>query len=157
MIKFTQSQIVDLFCEHMREMVSTRTGTYNKADPTHYEKYSGEIWILHGYSECWQEDYEGNPILHNGEKVPDEPEPEQIKISINDVTWGVEFEFETSRGTEGGYWSREIGNNENFPEGGEWVRTTPHFFEVLTDLWQYGKENHPYENECPHGYPAMYE
>jgi len=156
MIKFTQNQMVDLFCEYLKKKISTRTGTYNKADPTHYEKYSGELWILHGYEECWQEDQDGIPILHNGEKIPDEPDPEKIKISVDDVTWGIEFKFETSQGTESGYWSREFYNRERYPEGGEWMRTSKNFFRVLTDIWKYGTIHHPYDNECPHGSPAMY-
>lgn len=163
MIHFKQGELVDLFCEKMRSITSTRTGTYNRADPTHFEQYRGEVWVTHGYGEYWitKADVAGydcengdEPFINSdGEKLHDEPPPVQVSIMMHDCTWGIEFEFETDAGKCGAYWSRESND-----EGGEWVRVTGNFFEVFKDLFAEGSPDNPYEDfGCPHGYIEMYE
>lgn len=153
MIHFKQGELVDMFCEKIRKLVPTRTGTYNTADPTHFEKYNGEVWVTHGYGEYWQEDYEtGETIFIDGKSLPDEPPPIQVEIEIMDCTWGIEFMFTTDIGECGAYWSRESNS-----EGGEWMRVNGNFFEVFKDLLAEGDANNPYESDCPHGYLEMYE
>lgn len=159
MIKITQNHIVDAFCDKMRLLLSTKTGTYNKADPTHFCDYRGSLWVHHGYGEYWQEDYEtGETIFVDGKRLHDEPPPIEVKINMHDCTWGIEFTFKTDIGECGAYWSRNFSayEKEKNPEGGEWVRVKGNFFEVFKDLWLEGAPETPYD-ECPHGYLAMYE
>lgn len=153
MILFTQGELVDMFCEKLRSMVSTRTGTYNTADPTFFEKFSGEVWVTHGYGEYWQTDMDDELIIIDGKRLPDEPPPIKVMVEMTDCTWGIEFTFTTDIGECGAYWSRE----SNI-ERGEWMRVKGNFFEVFKDLLVEGDTENPYNKyACPHGYLEMYE
>jgi hypothetical protein len=147
MIKFKQGEFVDLFRDKMRGLISSRTGTYNKADPTHFEKMSGELWVINGYGEYFMED-ENGMVLHDSKPIPEEPPPIKVKIEIHDCTWGVEFKFTTDIGECGAYWSRNFGSadHEKNPEGGEWLRVTGNFFDVFKDLLVEGQTINPYED-----------
>lgn len=127
MIELKQDNIVDLMMDKIKQNGSSRHGTYNAADPTHYEKGSAVFGVEYGYTMI-MEDEEGNP----GHPYP---EPENVKCSFHDVTWGVTFEFQTSIRLEKGYWSRPL-----FGSSGEWTQITEQFFEVFKDVLLQGQE-----------------
>ena len=113
MIELTQNQIVDLFHEKLKATAGNcRTGTYNKADPTHFERGVTDFGI---------------PYTIGANDELDGPEPENISVEWNDVTWGVEYTIAVPSIPEpvGGYWSREFGVDES-----HWVRCHERFFEV---------------------------
>lgn len=152
MITFKQGELVDMFCDKMRSIMHTKTGTYNTADPTHFEKYNGEVWVFHGYGEYWQTDMDDEPIIIDGKRLPDEPPPIKVEVEMMDCTWGIEFKFTTDIGECGAYWSRESN-----AEHGVWMRVTGNFFEVFKDLLVDGDKDNPYNKYIPHGYLEMYE
>jgi hypothetical protein len=101
---------------------SVHKGTYNKADPTHFEKGDAEIGIEHGFTAI-EED-----------SCPPWPEPENVSVHWHDCTWGIRFTFGTSIGQEDGYWARPIcGCN------GEWNNCSEKFEEVFTRLLLFGQ------------------
>lgn len=117
-----EDDLVFLFIENMKKFsVSSSRGTYDLADPTHFEKWRCEVWLQCGYTMVEVPEEEGGGEF---------PEPETIVVRVHDVTWGVEFEFETSVGIEKGY----FGRGASAKRSGEWHRTTERFFEVMADL-----------------------
>jgi len=116
MIQLSQDQIVNLFIEKLKLMGSSTSGTYNPADPTHFEKGVAEIGIEHGFT------------MFTDESQAPYPEPENVLVDWHDCTWGIKFEFETSAGQESGYWSRAIGGV------GEWGTASKNFYEVFLKL-----------------------
>lgn len=126
MIELTQDQIVELFIEKMRLHGPSNTGTYNKADPTHYEKGTAKIGLAYGFCDTFDEE---EPIMSGY------PAPENVTVNWHDVTWGVEFGIITSIGVQKGYWSRPIMGDEP-----KWLRTTDKFFEVFKRILIEGQE-----------------
>jgi len=126
----TQNNLVDMFCLHIQSHGSEGPrGTYNKADPTHYEKWSATFGIEYGYTSI------PVPVEQGGGEGIEYPEPENVKVLLHDVTWGVDIEIHTSVGIEKAYWSRPILGSK-----GEWFRVTPNFFNRMRDIWFNGKE-----------------
>jgi len=121
-VELSQDNIVDLFIEKMKSHGSSHSGTYNKADPTHYEKGEAEIGFMYGFT-AGEEDMCGCPG------------PENVKINWHDVTWGIEFEITTSGSIEKGYWSRPM-----FGSKGVWYRTTENFLEVFKRILLEGEQ-----------------
>ena len=151
MIELPQNEIVDLFVEKMKRFATKhKTGNYNRADPTHYEKLESQVWLCYGYS---QPGYDPEDELPESfyENLP--PDPETVKVGILDCTWGIEFALKTSIGTESAYWSRGIYPTDFDGQGGEWRRPTENFFEVFKRLLIAGDEE-PVED--PYGHPSMY-
>lgn len=137
-ITLLQSDIVALM---MNKIGTSTTGTYNRADPTAYAKGSAKFELMYGYSfgkqpgpECSMACVE-NPCEKCDQA--DIPTPEVIKASFHDVTWGVEFVFETSVGVLRAYFSRNDFGEKN-PDGGKWIArkgtTLKKFKRVFTDI-----------------------
>lgn len=119
MIELTQCQIVDLFQEKLRKNGSSKTGTYNKADPTHFEKGVAKF---------------GMPFSLNpdGLNQLDGPTPENIEVEWHDCTWGVEFTINVPSipYPVKGRWSRSFGGGDS-----EWADDTlPIFFTIVKDI-----------------------
>jgi len=126
----SQNDIVDLFCLHIQSNGNqTAKGTYNAGDPTHFEKWYAVFGIEYGYTSEPIDPEEG------GKDGWEYPQPENVKVFIHDVTWGLEIEIHTSVGVEKGYWSRTM-----FGEKGRWCRSTPNFFNRMRDVWMNGRE-----------------
>lgn len=120
-IKLTQHQIVGLMMEHIRANGKSKSGTYNKADPTHYERASAKFEMAYGYTmmksnpsevctHTWSE-----PKCESCLPLNDEPASEVVEAKFHDCTWGVEFEFNTSIGTLQAYFDRD----------GKWIPRVP--------------------------------
>ena len=129
MIELTQNEIVDLFVEKMKLHGPSTTGTYNKADPTHFEKGTATIGLvmiafrtslIDGDDSFIDVDESGSHVSRY------EPGPENVKVHWHDVTWGVEFEITTSAGVEKAYWSRPAHGCK-----GEWLRVSENFFSAF--------------------------
>lgn len=126
----SQNDIVDMFCLHIQNHGNqTGKGTYNNADPTHFEKWAASFGIEHGYTSVPLEPEMG------GKDGWEYPQPENVKVLIHDVTWGLDIEIHTSAGVEKAYWSRPM-----FGEQGEWYRVSPNFFNRMRDVWMNGQE-----------------
>lgn len=132
MINLTQNEIVDLFIKKIKVNGSTKTGTYNKQDPTCFEETREVLWLEYGYT-LSEPDEESDSFWRY-------PITESIRIKVQNITWGIEFSFETSVGRETAYWSHEPNT-----EGGEWVRVTDKFFKVMKDLLLSGTQKSPAE------------
>ena len=126
MIELSQDQIVNLFIEKMKMMGPSKSGVYNDADPTHYEKGHAKIGMGYGFTETQDED---EPIMCGY------PMPENVLVHWHDVTWGVEFEITTSVGVEKAYWSRPM-----FGSPGSWARLTENFFKVFKRVLLEGQD-----------------
>ena len=114
MIVLTQNQIVDLLQEKLKATATNcKTGTYDKADPTHFEKGVTEFGI---------------PYTLGPNDQLDGPEPENISVEWNDVTWGIEYKIAVPSIPEpvGGYWAREFGVDKS-----HWTRCHERFFDVV--------------------------
>lgn len=116
-IELTQCQIVDLFQERLREHGSVRTGTYNKADPTHYEKGKATFGMPWGYNPDFDPQYG--------------PEPENIEVGWHDCTWCVDYTFHVPSLPEPvhGQWCRGFDSSEF-----HWNRGNDFFFEIAKDI-----------------------
>lgn len=140
-IQLTQTQLVDLFIEKMKTdeyCVKHTNGTYNKADPTHYEEIEARAFIEHGYSFSVASDV--------GETEP-YTESEVVAVHIRDISWGIEFEFYTSIGLEKAYYARATGGGED----GEWHRATENFERVFGDIYLLGESPDYYELDAETG------
>lgn len=134
MIKLTQNEIVDLFVDKMKLHGPSNSGTYNKADPTHYEKGTATLGLANGFKPIDDDDFvdvddSGAHVSRHG------PGPENVTVHWHDVTWGVEFEITTSAGVEKAYWSRPVHGCE-----GEWLRTGENFFVVFKRILIEGQD-----------------
>jgi len=96
------------------------SGTYNRADPTHYENYEGALWVEHGL----KEDEEGFP------------EAELISVKLEDCTWGTEVTFTTSIGEVGAYLDHE---------DDKWMRVHDEFKKVFMKVLLEGSSSDPHE------------
>ncbi len=121
MIEIAQNELVDVIVARLKELAvgEVKKGTYNRQDPTYFEKFRAIVGMWNGFRMVKEED--------TGEEYP---QPENVRVTVDDVTWGVELELITSVAVEKGYWSRPAGNLQ-----GEWCRCTPRFFEVMKRLW----------------------
>jgi len=108
-LELLQKDLIRLLIRRIRENGTTSSGTYNKADPTHYER--GKCSFYAGDSitgQCEETGYE-------------EYEPNLLEVSFYDCTWGIEIECklclpngvtEASSGyldSDDGTWSRVEG------------------------------------------------
>lgn len=120
MIELTQGQLVDLFVEKLKAHGPSTTGTYNKADPTHFEKGEAEFAI----EVSWVKD-------RGQSNMRQIPEPEDIEVIWHDCTWGIEFTINVPSIKEPvtAYWSREFGNGKS-----HWKQAHPKFFKVVQDI-----------------------
>lgn len=134
MIELTQNEIVDLFVEKMKLHGPSTTGTYDKADPTHFEKGTATIGMGDGFEPINDNDFV-DVDEHGAHVSRYEPGPENIKVQWNDVTWGVQFKITTSAGVEEGYWSRSIHGSK-----GRWTRATDNFFSVFKRIFVEGQD-----------------
>ena len=115
MIELSQNQLVDLLMEKLKDASEGWTsGTYDKADPTHFEKGTSKFGIPY--------------TLGDEGELLDGPEPENISVDWNDVTWGIEFSIvvPSIRQPIRAYWSREFGNGKS-----HWTRCHEDFFRVV--------------------------
>lgn len=136
-IELKQGQLVDLFIEKMKQdefCVKHTNGTYDKADPTHFEEVTARVFLEHGYSVFT--DHVDEPPYET-----DYPQPEIVEVHIKDVTWGVEFEFDTSLGIEKGYYQRPTSGTED----GDWHRVTENFKRIFGDIFLCGESPDYYE------------
>ena len=150
----SENDLVDLFVERMKNFATKESrGTYNRQDPTAYENYTCVVPLMYGFSKAPYDPTDDIPEFVYEQCAPD---PEDVTVHINDCTWGITFEFETSRGTEKGYWSRGNYASDFNGDGGEWVDwCSENFHEVLMRLFFIRDEE--VEEEDPFGCPAMYE
>lgn len=117
MINLLQKEIVNLFLAKIElHLISSKRGTYNKADPTEYQKGTAILGL------SWKEIDEGI----------------NVEVKYNDVTWGVEIEMKVLEDkvmVQKGYFSWPC-----FDPGkdGEWMRTTEGFFDLFKNLLLHG-------------------
>lgn len=115
-IELSQRDMVNLMIDHIKECGKHNSGTYNKGDPTHYEKGEARLEIMYGYSLPKSFAIEG--CNHTTQELPCDnckgmdpgqncPDPELITASFCDCTWGVEFKFYTSQGVLEGYYDNQ--------------------------------------------------
>lgn len=121
LVKLTQNEIVGIFVEKMKKHKDAKINTYiyDKADPTFGGKVEVSIWLMYGYT-----------IPKEMGSYP--PNPEIVKVNILNSTWGFEFKFKTSNGTEEGYFDYR---NQ------EWRLVTENFFQVFNDLLINGEDH----------------
>jgi len=122
LIELNQKEIVDLMISKMKRLGTHTSGTYNKQDPTHFEKGDAAVSIQYGY----QVDDEAESC----------PGPENIKIHWEDCTWGIDFTFETSCGKDTGYFDRGIGECS----ASKWLYCSDDFFKVFKDVLLHSKD-----------------
>ena len=116
-IDLQQSEFCRMMVQRIKDQGHWTEGTYNRQDPTKYERGSATIDVEYGYTLSAPDHEIGEPGGY--------PLEETIEISFVDSTWGVEFEFRTSIGKVEGYFDR--GDKE-------WCRCHPRFFEVFKDI-----------------------
>lgn len=115
MIKFTQSDVVDLVVEKIKQFGRSKSGTYNRADPT--ACVSGRASFL------------------LGEESP-------VEIKFYDGTWGIDFEIKAKDGEAKGYFGRSYDSTRHgdgvieIDDGGEWHRVENEelFFKCLLNV-----------------------
>ncbi len=66
------------------EVTSMKTGTYNKMDPTCFERFKCPIWMEQGM--------DGNS------------ESQMVAFSYYDITWGITIQVTINNTTYSGYW-----------------------------------------------------
>lgn len=113
---------VEVMKEKIRSCGQFTSGTYNPADPTHYEKGWAEITMESGYTMSTPDAETGDP--------GGMPLPEMVKASFHDCTWGVDFDFDTTAGRVSGYYNRAFGRDG----AGEWQSCDALFFKVFKDV-----------------------
>ena len=161
-----EDELLDLILTSIREkgqLMEDRSGTYNKADPTHYHRWMAKLWLEEDYSHPitledvtspWEElsvEDTNFPLYDDAMRLrwTHDLDLTEYHVYVHDVTWGIDFEIRrvtaavqyAKRKVETAYWSRE-GNEE----GGKWVRVTPRFFNLLTEIASYG-QNYPTQEE----------
>lgn len=120
-IELTQDDIVDAMVERFKTYsVEWRTGTYDRQDPTAFEKIKSKVFMYYGWI---------------GGGSCSAPESEVVEVEINDVTWGVEFRITNSTGVHEGYFSRNVAGITE----GDWKRCSESFLEVLKRVFKEGE------------------
>lgn len=89
-----------------------KSGTYNSADPTHFERASARFWFEYGFTFEPATDLNDEPIkdLNGNVVLNDIPSPEVITVEYNDCTWGVDISFSTTVGTVSAYFDDDWRN-----------------------------------------------
>ena len=135
MITFTQNQIVDIIVEKLTQFsTGSKKGTYDKSDPTCYEKHFCKIGMQYGFG----------PAV---EEACGCPESENVEVEIHDVTWGIEFKINAPSGKHEGYWSRSFPPSNKSGFSGHWTRCSPDFLKVLKRLFLEGEEPQNFDDE----------
>lgn len=128
MIELKQKDIVDLMIDKLKRLGTHKSGTYNKQDPTHFEKGNAAVAVQYGY------------------RVDDEaccPGPENIKIHWEDCTWGIDFTLETSVGRDTGYFDRGIGECS----ASKWLHCSDDFLQIFKDILLNGQDEDYFDDE----------
>lgn len=151
----SEDNLVDIFVESMERFCKkSKSGTYDKGDPTYFKNMECEVFLTYGFTEPTQDPEDEFPeSWYAG--MP--PEPETVKLQIDDITWGIEFTFETSVGIETGYWSRGNTPIDFDGAGGEWCRCSENFKETFIRLFLHGEEAPIEYFEDPMGCLSDYE
>ena len=138
LIKLSQIEVAGLMKEKIRRFGEVKSGTYDRADPTAYERGSAEFWLLYGYTppksnpnhQC--EHDQDDPPCEGCKTNPVDwcpPKPETVKAEFNDCTWGTLFKFHTSIGTIQGYIDHDCGGTNP-----TWITHDEHFERVFRDI-----------------------
>jgi hypothetical protein len=157
-IKLHQGDLVNLMTEHISQNGKSSRGTYNRADPTAYEKGEAKFELMYGYSQPlsnpWPDcdhDQDDPPCKNckNNDPIHEPPSPEVVTASYHDCTWGVRFTFRTSMGPISAYYDRPNRGDQD----GEWVQVEQQgiegmFERVFKDILFADPEGTNFGEEC---------
>lgn len=110
--ELTEQELVNLFEEKIKRFGSSRSGTYNVADPTHWEKTEVTFYLDN----------------------PENQEPNPIDTLLHDCTWLLTITF-----SEDG---KELASAAWDPSDKIWRNiTAPAFFNLLHDVFMHGQHD----------------
>jgi len=109
-LKLKQSDLVNLLVNRCKEQGNWKDGTYDKADPTHFESGKASYYV-------------GDALVTVDYPPYEDREPELLEVEFNDCTWGFEFRFNLV--CAGGTEQKSSGYFDS--EGGSWHRIEGEF------------------------------
>lgn len=144
MIQLFQCDLVDMLITKVKAAGSWRSGTYNRADPTHYEKGKADFYVG------------DEPIGICPESGGQEYAHVILRVEFYDCTWGVDFKFIYSVGEEG---RKDEVSKAYFDRDGKWLRIDGEFFRdfrnaLLSEPWKefVEREQHDEQMDPAGGY-----
>jgi len=157
--------VVDLMIHKLKSMCkgATSTGTYNRQDPTRFEKFHGIMYLTEFFGEEEEIDEDDDeyyvgmqPIIKFDYDPKDYPGgPHQpLEIKISDVTWGIEIELRTAKDDmddewypwESIYYSRACDKGEE----PQWLRPTAGFQELMDKALNHGSKYKEWMPDMPY-------
>ncbi len=121
-LEFSQEDLANMLFERVKNNSKDfKSGTYSRADPTHYESYSATFGLEYGYF---------------FKAKPENMRPENVTISVYDCTWGVKVTVRLSEHKKiyEGQWSRGLGGPS------QWINCTKGLMRILHDVMLNGNE-----------------
>lgn len=103
--------LLNILENQMRQVGTSKKGTYNRQDPTAFE--NSEAYFLIEMYPVWHEEIKPSGDYPFGEPKGYQPEPKIVKVELKDCTWGVDIiisevlEDLDSKEIVSNYWNHE--------------------------------------------------